>query len=125
MNKDSYGQELILDLHNCDPTTMTRRSIRKYLIELCNKIDMEREDLHFWDDQGVPKAERETEPHLVGISGVQFIRTSSIVFHTLTLMKRVYLNIFSCKPFDPQVARQFSVEWFKGEVKNNHVMDRV
>jgi len=125
MNKDSYGQELILDLHNCDASTMTRESIENYFIELCDLIDMEREDLHFWDDEDTPPEERETEPHLVGISAVQFIRTSSVVIHTLTIMKRVYLNIFSCKPFDPEVAKKFSTDWFKGKVINNHVMDRI
>ena len=125
MKKDSYGQELILDLHNCDPATMTRRSLRKFFKELCDKIDMEREDLHWWDDQDVPASERETEDHLVGISAIQFIRTSNITIHTLTKMKRVYLNIFSCKDFDANVAKRFSKQWFKGKVVNNHVMDRV
>jgi len=121
----NYGKELILDLHACDSTTMTRRSIKQYFIELCELIDMEREDLHFWDDEDVPEEEKETEPHLIGISAIQFIRTSNITIHTLTVMKQVYLNIFSCKDFNADDALHFSVEWFKGKIKQSKVFDRI
>lgn len=125
MKKGSYGQELILDLHNCDTTTFTRTSIRKYFDGLCKAINMKKCECYFWDDYGVPTKEKQTQDHTTGISAVQFILTSSIVIHTLSKMKRVYLNIFSCKDFDPKVAKQFSVDWFKGTVKQNHVMDRI
>lgn len=49
-----YGLELIADLHNCDATQFTRSSIKAFLRELCDLIDMERCELHFWDDVGVP-----------------------------------------------------------------------
>ena len=68
MNKleKPYGSELILDLHNCDPTTFTRKHIRNYFKEICSLIDMERTDLHWWDDYGLPPEECQTEPHLKG-----------------------------------------------------------
>ena len=125
MNKESYGQELILDLHNCDVKTFSRTSIRKYFVELCKQIDMKRCECYFWDDYGVPKKYKQVQDHTTGISAVQFILTSSIVIHALTKMRRVYLNIFSCKDFDPKVAKDFSKNWFKGTVKQNHVMDRI
>jgi len=120
-----YGKELVLDLHQCDPTTMTRESIEQYFIELCDLIDMEREDLHWWDDQDTPEEEKETEPHLIGVSAIQFIRTSNITIHTLTLMERVYLNIFSCKDYDANVAKDFSVNWFKGKIIQSKVFERM
>ena len=120
----SYGKELILDLHNCDASTFNRESIREFFKELCTLIDMERCKLSWWDDYGVPPEERETEPHMKGTSAIQFIRTSTITIHTLDLMKNVYLNIFSCKDFDTNVAREFSQEWFKGKVANSRVIER-
>jgi len=122
-NKD-YGEEVIIDLHECDPSTFTRRSIKKYFKELCKLIKMKRCEMYWWDDEGVPKAERQTLPHLVGISAVQFIMTSNITIHTLPLLKNVYLNIFSCKDFDTDKAVEFSKNWFKGKVVTNEVIPR-
>ena len=73
---------------------------------------MERCDLHFWDDVGVSEDEQQTDPKTKGTSAVQFILTSTIVIHTLDLMNTVYVNIFSCKQFDPDVAAKFTAEWF-------------
>lgn len=120
----SYGFELILDLHNCDPTIFTRKHIRNYFKKLCSLIDMERADLHWWDDLNTPEEEKETEPHLKGTTAIQFIKTSNITIHTLDLLKSVYLNIFSCKDFDPEIVKQFTEEWFKGEIVNNHIIER-
>ena len=73
---------------------------------------MERCDLHFWDDVGVPEAEQQTDPKTKGTSAVQFILTSTIVIHTLDLMKAAYVNIFSCKEFDTDKAAKFTANWF-------------
>ena len=107
-----YGFELILDLHGCDVSTFTRQSLAEYFAALCEAIDMKRCDLHFWDDEGVPLEEQQTAPHTKGISAVQFILTSSIVIHTLELLEAAYVNIFSCKPFDRDVAEKLTKEWF-------------
>lgn len=123
--ENKYGKELILDLHHCDPTTFNRKTIKKYFVELCELIDMERCKLSWWDDHGLPPEECQTEPHLKGTTAVQFILTSNIVIHTLDLMGAVYVNIFSCKEFDPEVAAEFTAKWFKGKVVNSHVIDRI
>ena len=109
---DPYGLELILDLHDCDASTFTRAKLERFCVELCELIDMERCDLHFWDDVGVPEDERQTDPKTKGTSAVQFILTSTIVVHTLELMNAAYVNIFSCKEFDTNEAAQFTAKWF-------------
>lgn len=124
MVKDGYGKELILDLHNCNPDKFTRESIGQYFIDICELIDMQRADLHWWDDLDLPEDERETEPHLKGTSAIQFIKTSNITIHTLDILKNVYLNIFSCKDFDPQVAKDFSEKWFEGQAVTHQVIIR-
>ncbi|HUS48595.1 MAG TPA: S-adenosylmethionine decarboxylase [Candidatus Paceibacterota bacterium] len=120
----SYGKELILDLHECDVSTFNRKNIEEYLKKLCEIIDMERQDLHFWDYTGVPEEELPTEAHLLGTSAVQFISTSDIVIHTLDILKKVFLNIFSCKDFDVDVASSFSEEYFKGKIVTKYVIER-
>lgn len=109
---EPYGKELILDLSNCNIETFTRESIGNYFDELCELIDMEAEDRHFWDDEGVPPEQCQTNPKTCGISAVQFILTSTIVLHSLTKLRKVYINIFSCKDFSSDEARDFTVKWF-------------
>lgn len=108
----AYGKELILDLNDCDIKTFTRESIGAYFDQLCELIDMDAQDRHFWDDEGLPPEECQTDPKTKGISAVQFILTSTIVIHTLELPKSAYINIFSCKDFDEDEALDFTVEWF-------------
>lgn len=113
---NSYGKELILDLVECDPGTFTRPQIERFFIELCEEIHMERHDLFWWDDEGLPPEECQTEPHLKGISAVQFIMTSSITIHTLEILRTVMLNVFSCKDFDEDLVAVFARDWFSGQV---------
>jgi len=94
---ENYGVELILDLHDCDPSTFTRKSIRKYFNELCVLIDMEKGKLTWWDDLYTPEGEKETEPHLVGTSAVQFIKTSNITIHTLDMRKIKQSLMMKCR----------------------------
>jgi S-adenosylmethionine/arginine decarboxylase-like enzyme len=120
-----YGFELIMDLHGCDVSKFNRESLDNYFAKLCKAIDMQRCELHFWDDVGVPLEDRQTSPHTKGTSAVQFILTSTIVVHTLDLLKTVYINIFSCKPFDKDVAEKITKDWFDAEDCKAHFIERV
>lgn len=112
----NYGKELILDLHCCNAKKFTRRALKRFFKDLCKLIDMERCELFWWDDYGVPVEQRQSEPHLKGTSAVQFIMTSNITIHTLDLLDNVYLNIFSCKDFDAKTATDFCRKFFEGRV---------
>ena len=125
MSKAPYGYELTLDLHGCDSSTFNRASLRKYFAKLCKAIDMERCDLHFWDDVGVPAEDQQTSPHTKGTSAVQFILTSTIVIHTLDLLEAAYINIFSCKPFDKEIAEKLTKEWFAAKECRTHFIERI
>mgnify|MGYP002396201028 CR=1 FL=1 len=122
---EKYGVELILDMHGCDRSTFNRDSIERYFVRLCELIDMQREALHFWDDIGVPEHEKQTAPHAQGTSAVQFILTSSIIIHTLDQLDAVYVNMFSCKEFDPKLAEQFTVEWYGADECTARFIERI
>ncbi len=122
--KKNYGKELILDLHDCNAKRFNRRMVRKFFREVCDLINMQRRELFWWDDYGLPPEERQTEPHLKGTSAVQFIMTSNITIHTLDILKSVYLNIFSCKDFDAKKAAEFSREFFGGRIVTQIVIER-
>ena len=120
-----YGKELILDLHNCDPRLFARGKINAYFKGLCKLIDMKPEQVSWWDDEGVPEEEKQTEAHTKGTTAVQFILTSNITIHTLDIPKSVYINIFSCKDFDETEAKYFTMTYFRGSIKQFLTIDRL
>jgi len=123
-----YGKELILDIHKCDITTFTRKSIKKFYKKLCKLIHMEAHDLHFWDYEDMDMTLEEWDalpPNVRGISAIQFIMTSNITIHALDLLGCVYINVFSCKNFNSHIAKVFSENWFKGKAVKSEVIDRI
>ena len=107
-----YGKEVILDLHQCEPNLMSRENIDKYFKTLCKKIEMIKCKRVWWDDHGVAEEFKQTSPHTVGVTAVQFILTSNITIHTLPLLRKVFINIFSCKDFNAVVAMEYSMDAF-------------
>ena len=119
----AYGKELILDLADCR-LPVNRYRIKKYFEGLCELIDMERCEYHFWDYEGDIEACMAAPDHLQGTSAIQFIMTSNITIHTLDKLGMVLINIFSCKEFDEFKAVCWSVDFFKGLVKNQTTIKR-
>lgn len=117
MRQTSYGQECIVDVHDCK-VVFSRQVIKRFCMDLCELLGMQREDLVFWDYQGQPEEYENAPAHLKGTSAVQFIRTSNITIHALDELKRVYLNVFSCKPFDTGEVCRFVERWTEGTIVN-------
>lgn len=113
-----YGIELIIDLKGCDLSDLSRQKLEDFFVTLCQKIDMKRHgEPLFWEDVS-------GEPHLHGISAIQFIETSNIVCHPLPLLKAVYINVFSCKEFDTTMALQFCKDFWKATSEVHTVVTR-
>ena len=107
-----WGWHLVLNLYDCKPDLITSAEvIRRFVIELCELIKMRR----FGDPTLVNFGD---EPRVAGYSLVQLIETSNICGHFANESNAAYLDIFSCKAFDPQVATDFCVATFEAkEVK--------
>lgn len=104
---EEFGQELVLDLYQCDPKKISDgKHIRQFAIKLCDLIKMKR-----FGEPLVPHFGHR-DPLTSGYSLVQLIETSSITAHFSDYKRSVYLNIFSCKWFDPVHAAEFAKEWF-------------
>jgi len=88
-------------------------------VELCDLIDMKRHgEPVYWEDNS-------DIPHLRGVSGFQFIETSNVVCHPLPMLNAVYLNVFSCKEFDTEVALMFCMKFWGATSENHTVIPRV
>ena len=123
--KKIYGKELILDIHDCEALPCNRNFLKKYFKELCDLIGMKREDLHFWDYKDAQEEYDNAPDHLKGISAIQFIKTSNITIHTLDVLRKTYINIFSCKGFDEDVVMAFSSDWFEGQIASKTMLERM
>jgi len=119
---ESYGMELILDLHKCDVSLFKRKHLKKYINELCELIDMQPMKLTWWDYFWTPERFRTKDPKLYGTSVVQFIMTSNITIHTLDKLGTVYLNIFSCKEFKAYQVADFTTKWFSGKLVHTYTI---
>lgn len=104
-----WGLSTIIDLRNCKHPFFTKPSfIATYIKWLVDKIEMkafgEPIIVEFGDD-----------PRVHGISFLQLIETSSITGHFANQTKNAYIDIFSCKSYDPTDAQKFSQEYFEAE----------
>lgn len=122
---DNYGKMVIIDLHQCNVARFNRTDIEQYFVELAEKIDMKRCDLHWWDDKDVPEEQKQVLPHTKGTTGVQFILTSHILVHTLEILERAYIDIFSCKDFSDEVAVEYTKQYFGGVIAQWQPIKRI
>lgn len=120
----NYGMETIIDLHNCDTSKFNRKDLKKFFIEVTKIIKAERCKLCWWDDHGLPEEEKQTLPHLVGTTAVQFISTSNVIIHTLDILENAYINIFSCSVFEPEEVLEYCKNYFSGDVVTFQTVER-
>jgi len=117
MERKTFGWELNLDLYDCDLETIKNgKSIKNYVIELCNHLKIRR-----W---GPMTLKHFGDAHLQGYSFMQLIEASSIIGHFCEAYNSVYIDIFSCKEFDVKKIRDFTAKWFKAKKCVSRVMTR-
>ncbi|WP_457571480.1 S-adenosylmethionine decarboxylase [Desulfovulcanus sp.] len=104
-----YGVASSIDIYECDPDLIRDAdAIRRFVVELCELIEMKR----FGETQVVHFGEEE---RVAGYSMVQLIETSLISAHFANMTNAMYLDVFSCKPYEPEVVRAFAQQYFGGK----------
>lgn len=121
MKKTQFGQEVILNLYDCNLKKISSgEEIKKFVIELCdNVIHMKR-----FGEPLIPHFGHEN-PVTSGYSLVQLIETSSVTAHFSEYKKSAYLNIFSCAPFDPKTTEEFCKNFFEAKRVESTVLQRM
>ncbi len=121
-----YGSEVIIDLANADVTKFTRAALSDFLDALCIDILKVRPQArHWWDDEGVPPEERQTDPKTKGTTVVQFLLFSNVTIHTLDLLRSVYINVFVCREFDAEAVIAFCQKFFNAKIEKATIVGRV
>lgn len=109
----AWGLLTSVDIYGCDPDKIRcSESIKSFVKELCVKIDMKRYGdcvtVHFGEDERVS-----------GFSMTQLIETSLISGHFAEESNAAYLDVFSCKFYEPRDVAEYAVSFFEG---NNYKM---
>ncbi len=108
VNKSAWGIAASIDIYNCNPETIRNADkIRQFVSELCDLIQMKR----FGETVVVNFGEDE---RVAGFSMTQLIETSLISAHFANMTNATYLDVFSCKPYEPRVVKDFAMKFFGG-----------
>lgn len=113
-----WGLLSCIDLYECDPKTIRdAEKIKAFVAELCKLIEMKRfgetRVVHFGEDERV-----------AGFSMIQLIETSLISAHFANASNATYLDVFSCKPYDPQPVVEFAKKFFKAKRASLQTVNR-
>jgi S-adenosylmethionine/arginine decarboxylase-like enzyme len=105
----AWGLLTSIDLENCKGEIIrSAEEIKRYVYELCDIIEMKRfgecHVVHFGEDERV-----------AGFSMFQLIETSCISAHFANETNTSYIDIFSCKEYDPKLASEFTKKFFGGD----------
>ena len=107
--KNPWGLQAAIDIYDCDPQLIRDADkIRHFVQALCDEIGMKR----FGDCHVVNFGEDE---RVAGYSMMQLIETSLISGHFANATNTAYLDVFSCKYYDPRKVAEFATDAFKGE----------
>jgi S-adenosylmethionine/arginine decarboxylase-like enzyme len=100
----------VIDLHDCERERLADAdTIRAFVPDVIAAIGMVA--------HGPTLLERFGEGELEGWSAMQFIETSSLTIHADEFSGRCYVDVFSCKAFDPELAAEIAVRHFGGTPK--------
>jgi S-adenosylmethionine/arginine decarboxylase-like enzyme len=109
-NAARWGTLAAIDLHGCDRARLEDPdTIRRFVPALIAEIGMRA--------HGPLRLDRFGDGELEGWSAMQFIETSSITVHADEAFERCFVDVFSCRPFDPDRAARVAVAHFGGTAR--------
>ena len=96
-----------IDLHDSDRARLADPDvIRAFVPAVIDAIGMRA--------HGPLRLDRFGDDELEGWSAMQFIETSSITIHADEVFGRCFVDVFSCRSFDPDAAAAIAVAHFGG-----------
>lgn len=96
-----------IDLHGCERSRLEDPdTLRRFVPSLIDAIGMRA--------HGPLTLDRFGDGELEGWSAMQAIETSSITVHADEVAGRCFVDVFSCRPFNPEVAAEVAVAHLGG-----------
>ena len=104
--KKAWGLYTSVDIHNCHPEYIRDKElIQQYVLQLSEILKMK--------CYGKPQFS-EPDAKCDGCSMTQFIESSLVSGHFAYKSNTAYIDIFSCKYYDPEVISHFTLSYFRG-----------
>jgi S-adenosylmethionine decarboxylase len=107
MNEENtaWGWHAIIDAAGCDLDKMTSYdNVYNFAKQLVEDIDMVA--------YGEPQIVNFGSGDKAGFTLVQLIETSNICAHFANENREIYLDVFSCKPFDEKMVEELVAKYF-------------
>ncbi|MFO7601034.1 MAG: S-adenosylmethionine decarboxylase [Candidatus Desulfacyla sp.] len=114
-----YGPHLMLDLGECNPDILNDLDACFNLLnDLPEKIGMTKitQPYVFRYNARIPED--------AGITGVTIIAESHISLHTYPYKNFVFVDLFSCKPFDVESAKDHIIRFFQSKSPSVYTYER-
>lgn len=114
-----FGPHLTLDLNDCNPDKLSDFDlVFDVLNNLPEKIGMTKiTQPYVFKYQGLVPEDK-------GITGFVVIAESHISIHTFQEKKYVFIDLFSCKPFDYTYAEQYLIQLFESRTPTVQILNR-
>jgi S-adenosylmethionine/arginine decarboxylase-like enzyme len=113
----AWGYHLILNARSCvGPSIRCAENIRAFTQRLVKDIDM----VPYGDPQIVMFGTGNKK----GYTLVQLIETSNICAHFVEESNDMYLDVFSCKTFDPHIVKKMVDAHFQPEIMRTSLLIR-
>ena len=113
----TWGKHLVLDAAGCSPKRIGSATvIKNFTNDLVKQIDMVA--------YGEPQIVMFGTGNKKGYTLIQLIETSNIAGHFVEENNTMYLDVFSCKDFDPEVVKKLVHEYFHAQSFSSRVLLR-
>ena len=120
MNSEDWwwGRSASIDLHHCDPQLVKNpAAIKRFVKQLVKELKMHA--------VGPTLVKRFGHGQLRGYSMMQFIETSTIVAHFDEQGNRAFIDVFSCKQYNPQKVAAFCKKYFHATRISIYLEERI
>jgi len=115
-----FGYQLLLDLYGCKEGVCDDLSLcYNFLDQAVTDLGMEKQS-----PPSIFRSDATRFPDKAGLSGWAPLIESSIVIHTLTEKDYISIDVYCCKWFDPQIAKELCQKFFSPQRIDEQYIER-
>ncbi len=120
MANQVFGYQLLLDLYDCKEGVCDDLSLcYQFLDEIVNDLGMEKQA-----PPNIFRSDSTRFPDKAGLSGWAPLIESSVVIHTLTPKNYISIDVYCCKAFDLEVAKNVCRKFFNPKKIDEQYIER-
>ena len=116
----AFGFQLLLDLYGCQKGVCDDLALcYRFLDEIVDELGMSKQA-----PPNIFRSPTEQFPDKAGLSGWAPLIESSVVIHTLSLTDFISIDVYCCKTFDRQLAKEVCQHFFAPQRMDEQFIER-